>query len=88
MQKNFPDINYLKAKLSAAAEGFKHVSEKKAAEMKRENTERWICSMMSVSGSSLQPESIHKMAEGECALEATIEESRLFDACLRYPQGL
>ena len=51
--------------------------------MKRENTERWICSMMSVSGSSLQPESIHRMAEGECALEATIEESRLFDACLR-----
>ena len=51
--------------------------------MKRENTERWICSMMSVSGSSLQPESIHRMVEGECALEATIEESRLFDACLR-----
>ena len=56
--------------------------------MKRENTERWICSMMSVSGSSLKPESIHDMIGGECALEATIEESRLLDACLRLLCGM
>lgn len=39
--------------------------------------------MLSVSGSTLQQDSIHNMIKGECALEATIEEARLTDACLR-----
>lgn len=39
--------------------------------------------MLSVSGSSLQHDSIHKMLCGECALNATIEEYRLADACLK-----
>ncbi len=51
--------------------------------MKFANTERWICSMLSVSGSSLDQSSVHNMINGEYALEATIEESRLADACLR-----
>ena len=39
--------------------------------------------MMSVSGSSLEPDAIHKIISGECALEATIEESRLVDALIK-----
>lgn len=81
--KKLPDIDYLRSRLSDSAAKLSGITEETAGQMRTANTERWIWSMLSVSGSSLSPRQISDMIDGECVLEATVEEARLIDACLK-----
>jgi Fic family protein len=78
--KKLPDINYLKSKLVQAMTQLASVTPEQAYNMRKSNTDRWICSMLSISGSELPHNSALTLISGENVPEATIEDCRLAEA--------
>lgn len=81
--KKLPDTEYLRLRVTEAVTKLNGITENTAEKMRTANTERWIWTMLSVSGSSLSLQQVASMINGECIPDATIEESLLVDACLK-----
>ena len=79
-RKQLPDREYLDRRLTQAMAGLRDLTAPQAAAMKEQNTERWICTMLSLCGCTLTRREMMQLLAGDTLLNATLEDMRLVQA--------